>query len=243
MRTSTQTLLELALLCATCATSPLTVGVAGAAPTPTPIQRHSIEVLQAPILALDRALQAVFGTTAIVGATVATTSWTILRNQPIGLAIGNGKHGWEFEPSVVSGLGYTAGFVRGSYQGCAWTATRNLTGSLAPINSTCAKFNPYYKRFASRINCIMCSGGTPVRITTSTTEYANYRPGKWPLDPVRTVAAGTCVEWRWVSSDREMVMVKDRAWPNNEASWIFISRAALPERLPHGYKGRCGRKR
>jgi len=233
----------LALVGAACSISPLNPGAAAAAPTPTPIQQHSIELLQAPIVALDRALQTVFGTTAIVGATVASTDWTILRNAPVGLAIGNGKNGWEIEPSVVSGLGYTAGFVRGSYQGCAWTATRNLTGSLAPINSACAKFKPSYKSFASLINCIMCSGGTAVRVTTSTTEYANYRPGKWPLDPVHKIAARACVEWRWVSSDRQMVMVKDRAWSNNKASWVFISRSALPERLPRGYQSRCWRKR
>lgn len=243
MRTSTRTRLLLALVCAACTTSLLTAGVVAAAPAPTVVQQHSIELLQAPILALDRSLQAVFGTTAIVGATVASTNWTILRNQPVGLAIGNGKHGWEFEPSVVSGLGYTAGFVRGSYQGCAWTATRNLSGSLAPINSACAKFNPSYKSFTSLINCIMCNAGTAVRVTASTTEYANYRPGKWPLDPVHRIAARRCVEWRWVSSDRQMVMVKDRAWSNNQASWVFISRSALPDRLPRGYKSRCWRKR
>ncbi|MEI7888992.1 MAG: hypothetical protein WCI34_01665 [Actinomycetes bacterium] len=216
---------------------------ATASPTPTPVQRHSIDTVQAPILALDRSLEAIFGASVITGASVATNTWTILRNQPIGLAIGNGKHGWEFEPSVVSGLGYTAGFVRGSYQGCAWTATRNLVGSLAPINSACAKFKPSYKTFTSLINCLMCSGGTAVRLTSATIEYANYRPGKWPLDPIRHVAAGTCVEWRWVSSDRQMVMVKDRAWSNNEASWIFISRSALPDRLSHGYQSSCGTKR
>ena len=204
---------------------------------------EALRTIQANAMSLERSISSLLGTETTVVATVSSNRWTILRNQPVGLAIGNARYGTEFEPSRVSRVGYTVGWVHGSFNGCAWTATRNLKGDLAPVRDDCAHFDPPIHSFIGLINCIMCSGGTAVHISAATTEYANYRPGKWPLDPVHHARAGHCVEWRWVSKDKQMVMVKDRAWSNNLASWVFVSRSALPEPLPRGHQTSCWRKR
>ena len=194
---------------------------------------------QGQIHGLQTAVSAVLGVPVPAVAFAANADWTILRNQPIGLAIGNAHIGWAFDPSEVSGYGYTAGLVHGDFEGCAWTATGNLGGSLLPINSGCAGFDPPVKSFTSSINCVLCSGGTGVRLIRNATEFANYRAGRGPINPVHRMPAGHCVEWRYTTLDGSRVMVKDRSWANNLASWVFVERSALPPQLPHNGGNLC----
>lgn len=184
-------------------------------------------------------IRAVFGIKVTDVAAIRVRDWSILRNQPIGLAIGNGHRGWEVEPSDASRAGYTAGWVHGSYDGCAWTATRNIGGNLLEVRGDCAAFDPPISSFTSRINCIICHGGTRVRLIAPAVEFANYRPGRGLLDPVHNAAAGQCVEWRYLSKDGSVAMVKDRRWPNNEASWVFVPRSSLPAKLPRNRQISC----
>lgn len=165
--------------------------------------------------------------------------WTILRNQPVGLAIGNARQGTGMDSSGRANFGYVSGWVRGSFNGCAWTAGRNLIRSDGPPDRTCDGFNPPLKTFISRINCSGCKGGTAVRLESSTHEFANYSPERGARDRIRTVGRGHCVEWRWITLDSRMVMVKDRAYPNNRASWVFVPREALPQRLPEERQVSC----
>jgi len=206
----------------------------------------SLDALQAAQLAVSTLQVAIRSTLGMRMAPVAVLSpngWTILRNQPVGLAIGNGRRGWDFDPATRSPLGYTAGWVHGGWQGCAWTATRNTSGSLIPVRGDCANFNPPLNSFISRINCIVCHGGTAVRLTRPAVEYANYKPNRGLTGPVHTADAGQCVEWRYISADRKVVMVKDRRFPNNEASWVFVGRKSLPTdaNLPKNHQSRCWR--
>jgi len=170
---------------------------------------------------------------------VVRSKWTILRNQPVGLAIGNGRQGWGMDVGSPANFGYLSGFVRGNFRACAWTSGRNVVRSTGAENPVCAHFNPPLKSFISKLNCLTCSGGTAVSLRSAAVEYANFSPGRGPTDALRRVPAGQCVEWRWVSVDRSMVMVKDRAFANNRGSWIFVPRASLPAKLPSGYGASC----
>ena len=170
---------------------------------------------------------------------VVRSFWTILRNQPVGLAIGNARQGTGVDSTGRANFGYVSGWVRGSFNGCAWTAGRNLTRSTGPTDGTCERFNPSFSSFISRINCSGCKGGTAVRLAAPTHEFANYSPERGARDRIRTIGMGHCVEWRWITADSEMVMVKDRSYPNNRASWVFVSRSALPQRLPEGKQVSC----
>jgi len=212
-----------------------------AAATPLPVF-NVVQAEQATLRTFEVVMRSILGIKVAAVAAI-DSDWSILRNQPYGLAIGNAKRGWEVDPSAFSRLGYTAGWVHGSFEGCAWTATRNLGGNLIPVRGDCAGFNPPLKSFTSRINCILCHGGTAVRIVKATVEFANFRPIGGLLNPVHTAASGQCVEWRYLSKDGKVAMVKDRRYPNNEASWVFIPREALPKLsdLPRNHQSRCWR--
>lgn len=165
--------------------------------------------------------------------------WAILRNQPFGIAIGNGRPGWGIDAKIPSkNPHYVAGYVHGEFKGCAWTAVSNVARSRGPVRNVCSGFNPPIRSFASMINC-WCQGGTAIRLSAPAREFANFRNGVGGYDYLRTVPAQRCVEWRWVSLDRTMVMVKDRAVPNNLGSWIFVPRSSLPQKLPRGYARSC----
>jgi hypothetical protein len=169
--------------------------------------------------------------------------WAILRNQPFGIAIGNGRPGWGMDAAYPSkNPHYIAGYVHGGFKGCAWTAVTNVARTRGPEKKVCAGFNPRIRSFASKLNC-WCAGGTAVLLTAPAREYANFRNGVGGYDYLRTVPARRCVEWRWVSIDKTMVMVKDRAVANNLGSWIFVPRSSLPLKLPRGYARSCNAKR
>jgi len=170
---------------------------------------------------------------------VVRSKWTILRNQPVGLAIGNARKGWGMEVGSPANFGYLSGFVRGNFRACAWTTSHNVVRSTGAENSICANFNPPLKSFISKLNCITCHGGTAVALTSAAEEFANFSPGGGPTDALRKVPAGHCVEWRWVSVDQRMVMVKDRSFANNLGSWIFVPRSSLPAKLPSGFGSSC----
>ena len=170
---------------------------------------------------------------------VVRSNWTILRNQPVGLAIGNARKGWGIEVGSPANFGYLSGFVRGNFRACAWTTGRNVVRSSGAENPICANFKPPLKSFISRLNCITCHGGTAVALSSAAEEFANFSAGGGPTDALRKVPAGHCVEWRWISLDRRMVMVKDRAFANNRGSWIFVPRSSLPAKLPSGYGSSC----
>ncbi len=210
-------------------------------PTPLPVFTV-LQTEQATLRTLQVAARSILGLK-VTTIAVIDSDWSILRNQPYGLAIGNAKRGWEVDPSTRSPLGYTAGWVYGNFQGCAWTATRNIGGNIIPVRGDCASFNPPIASFTSRLNCILCHGGTAVRLVASTLEYANYQPGRGLLDPVHRATRGQCVEWRYMSRDSSVVMVKDRRFENNEASWVFIPRSSLPPiyNLPRNHQSRCWR--
>jgi len=166
-----------------------------------------------------------------------------LRNQPFGIAIGNGRPGWGMDAAYPSrNPHYIAGYVHGGFKGCAWTAVANVARSQGPAKKVCSGFNPPIRSFASKLNC-WCAGGTAVLLTAPAREYANFRNGVGGYDYLRTVPARRCVEWRWVSIDKTMVMVKDRAVPNELGSWIFVPRSSLPLELPRGYARSCNAKR
>ena len=170
---------------------------------------------------------------------VVRSNWTILRNQPVGLAIGNARKGWGMDVGSPANFGYLSGFVRGNFRACAWTSGRNVIRSTGADDSSCAKFDPPLKTFISKLNCLTCHGGTAVALVSATNEFANFSPGGGPTDRLRSVPAGHCVEWRWISVDRTMVMVKDRSFANNQGSWIFVPRSSLPTKLPWGYGASC----
>ena len=236
----------------TCAIVLATVGVLTVAPSsegarePKAVALATFQALQteqSTVRTLEVAIRSIFGMRLVTVAVLDPKGWTILRNQPFGLAIGNGRRGWDFDPATRSPLGYTSGWVHGGWQGCAWTSTRNLGGNLIPVRGDCANFNPPLKSFISRINCILCHGGTAVRLTRPAVEYANYKPARGLTSPVHTADAGQCVEWRYISKDQKVAMVKDRRFPNDEASWVFVSRESLPPdaNLPKNHQSRCWR--
>ena len=169
-------------------------------------------------------------------------TWTILRNAPGSYAIGNGKYGWTFDSTGAPRNNYVLGLVYGDYWDCAWTAVGNVTYKGGPPNDLCISWynpSPPIENFASLLNCSGCNGGTPVSMVSDAQEYANYGQFSGPYDPLRSQYSGHCVEWRWISLDGSMVMVKDRSYADNDGSWVFIPRSALPATLPGGYGGAC----
>jgi hypothetical protein len=216
-------------------------GPAQASGTIAPSTFQALQAEQSVIRTLQVALRETFGIKVTAVAAFDARTWTILRNQPFGLAIGNGRVGWEFDPATISRLGYTSGWVHGTWEGCAWTATRNVGGNVIPVRGDCANFNPPLKSFTSRINCILCHGGTAVRLTEPATEFANYNPTTGPRDPVHKAEVGQCVEWRYITKDGKFAMVKDRRFANNRASWVFIPRNTLPadSQLPKNSQNSC----
>jgi len=170
---------------------------------------------------------------------VRSGGWTILRNQPFGIAIGNAHAGWGIDASYPpKNPHYIAGYVRGDFKGCAWTSVANVVRARGPVKKICSWYDPSIKSFASKLNC-WCSGGTAVLLTSPAREYANFRNRVGGYNYLRTVPAQRCVEWRWVSLDKTMVMVKDRAFANDRGSWVFIPRTSLPVKLPRGYPYSC----
>lgn len=168
-----------------------------------------------------------------------TSDWTILRNQPVGLAIGNGRSGWPVDGPERVEYGYVNGFVGGSFGRCAWTSRRNVRAGSGSRSPDCGGRTIAPESFIARINCIRCSSGTAVRLVADAVEYANWSPDDGSRDPLRRVPAGRCVEWRWVGKGGRMAMVKDRTYPNNRGSWVFVPRSSLPHDLPTGYGSRC----
>lgn len=173
-------------------------------------------------------------------------NWSIIRNGPAGLAIGNARTGWGVVGTGRSTFGYVLGYVRDTkdFSGCAWIAKSNLIRVGNDRAAACDWLN-YSRQFMSRINCRDCSGGTKVYLLRSTGEYANYS-GRFGLrDRLRGANAGQCVEWRWVSKSGGAVMVKDRRFSHQNGSWVFVRRSALPKNLPTGKAVACppsGRK-
>lgn len=170
--------------------------------------------------------------------------WSIIRNGPAGLAIGNARTGWEVVGRSRSSFGYVLGYVRGTdegpddFAGCAWIAKANLVKVGRDRDAACDWLN-YSRNFMSRINCRDCAGGTKVKLIRSAGQFANYSKRFGLKDRLRTVPAGRCVEWRWISKAGGAVMVKDRRFPNQFGSWVFIRRSALPEELPSGKAVAC----
>ena len=144
--------------------------------------------------------------------------------------VGGGRATW----------GYVLGYVRGTedFAGCAWIVKSNVkrVGPDRPSGCNWLKFS---RAFASRLNCPDCAGGTKVNLIRSTGQYANYSKRFGLRDRLRTVPAGRCVEWRWVSKSGGAVMVKDRRHKNPDGSWVFVRRSALPDDLPGGLRGSC----
>ena len=177
---------------------------------------------------------------------VSVHDWTILRNKPQSYAIGNGKYGWTFDSSALStgSGGYLLGFLYGDFWGCAWTAQGNVSSKSGTPSDVCSSWisnSPPIENFASLLNCLGCNGGTPVLMVGDSAEFANYSESAGPYDEIRTQLSGHCVEWRWISTDGSVAMVKDRSFADNLGSWIFVRRSALPADadLPSGSAGAC----
>jgi len=126
---------------------------------------------------------------------------------------------------------------RRSYRGnCGWIR-RSLAEDdpFSRSSSACEiDYEPNIRNFSRRVNCrtLGCDHGTAILLEHPSPACANVFPapaGKtdgcnWSL---RTIAAGTCVEWRYVTTDNQFVMVKDRRFDLWEGSWVFIRRSAL----------------
>ena len=162
---------------------------------------------------------------------ITADGWTILRNRPGGLAIGNALAGWPVTGLAAHAYGYAPVYVGGDFNGCAWTARSNLKLAGGRGSRRCANFNPSMKKMYSAVNCLRCSGGTAIRVVGPTPEFANYSPDRGPRNQLRSAVGGHCVEWRWVTANKKFVMVKDRSFSNNQGSWVFIPRSSLPARL------------
>jgi hypothetical protein len=169
--------------------------------------------------------------------------WSIIRNGPGGLAIGNARNGWTMVGRDKGTYGYVVGFLTGpgNFSQCAWIDRNNLRRVGAVRDSGC-EWLRYSRKFISQINCQGCAGGTPVRLIRATGEYANYSARSGFRDGLRGAPKGRCVEWRWVSKRGSAVMVLDRTYNNGDAHWIFVRRSALPTRLPRGSQGICPKK-
>ena len=166
--------------------------------------------------------------------------WSIIRNGPAGVAIGNARTGWEVVARSRDTYGYIVGYVRGTkdYAGCAWLSRANLE-RVGPDRPSRCEWLRFSRRFASRMNCPNCGSGSKVHLIKEAVQYANYSKRFGLRDELRRVPAGRCVEWRWVSANGGAVMVKDRRFRNSEGSWVFVSRKSLPEDLPKGRNGSC----
>jgi hypothetical protein len=64
-----------------------------------------------------------------------------------------------------------------------------------------------------------------------------------------TLSAGTCVKWRYITTDNRWVMVSDERRTNKAGRWFFIKRSSLasnarrlPNILTHGRQGHTPRE-
>jgi hypothetical protein len=52
----------------------------------------------------------------------------------------------------------------------------------------------------------------------------------------QTLPKGTCIEWRYITTDDKLFMAKIRTRENPRGSWVFVPRSAndtRPEELPN----------
>lgn len=168
--------------------------------------------------------------------------WTIIRNGPAGIAIGNARTGWGLVGKGKSVWGYTLGRVTGDngLAVCAWIDSRNLR-RVGRLRESGCEWLMFARHYFGVLNCRSCSGGTKVVTVRAGTAYANYSQRLGFRDPLRKVDKGACVEWRWISKDRQAVMVKDRRFKNNQGSWVFLPRYSLPAKLQSAAARSCAR--
>jgi YD repeat-containing protein len=157
--------------------------------------------------------------------------------------------------------------------GCGWIVNVNVTPDIDPDPSAACGLGTGtnvmdLENFTLRTNCppenqvpvdshgekvAHCTHGTMVYLTQSATRCADV--GMTPMGQTNsacvasmgdTLSAGTCVKWRYITSDNKWVMVSDERRTNQAGRWFFIPRSSLasnPRRLPniltHGRQGKC----
>lgn len=157
--------------------------------------------------------------------------------------------------------------------GCGWIVNTNATSDVDPDpNAACGLGNGLnvmnLNDFTLMTNCppenqipvdshgekvAHCSHGTMVYLTDSAeicADVALTPLGQTSSDCVAsmndTLSAGTCVKWRYITSDNKWVMVSDERRTNQAGRWFFIKRSSLasnarrlPNILTHGRQGNC----
>lgn len=89
---------------------------------------------------------------------------------------------------------------------------------------------------AQALNCAKCGGGTAAYLTKNVIECPNVglddqgNTGGCDTDVNSHPywAIGRCVLWRYITTDNQWVLVRDRGRNLYDAGWVFIPRSALP---------------
>jgi YD repeat-containing protein len=157
--------------------------------------------------------------------------------------------------------------------GCGWIVNSNATPDFDPDdNAECGLGTGLnvmdLEEFTLMTNCpprdqipvdshgekvAHCTHGTMVYLTHAAemcADVAMTPMGQTDTDCVApigdTLSAGTCVKWRYITSDNKWVMISDERRTNQAGRWVFIPRTSLvanarrlPNILTHGRQGNC----
>ena len=160
----------------------------------------------------------------------------IVRSDAQSYAIGSAMTGTSLKSAWAEG-NYRMGWVASpNYTWCGWILAAELHNNGGGEKICGDGYTMPTSQFMAGVNCA-CDAGKRVFLTSSSEFYLNARPWMVPAQPNdyrRPLAAGRCVEWRYVTKDGNWVMVKDRKYPDQQGSWGFIRRSSLPSTLPTG---------
>ncbi|MDQ3440757.1 MAG: hypothetical protein M3478_10455 [Planctomycetota bacterium] len=175
-----------------------------------------------------------------------------IRMNPRGFFLGTLYINAGFHRRQTSG-DYAYGWGTGNYQGCGWVETAHTAaGGSTPANCSTSGFQDsgtasrqyLLANYARNVNDYVANAATPlplkeggssVRIKVGSTAgfYGNYRGGTFQNRVANlTLDSNSSIAWRWVSDDGRAVAVNLNPGTSS-ASWGFIPREDLPDKLPY----------
>lgn len=168
---------------------------------------------------------------------------SLLRNTVAGYVIGSALNGWTFDvvnKCTPSGCGtWYRGTTYGNYNNCGFALAANIDPKTGTPHSGCpTDWQATPSSFGSSFNCSGCSGPKKVILTGPVNRFLNVQAlsgGTGPFtDNQGALAAGTCVEWRYVTLNGQWVLAKWRGVDGNHGSWAYMERSSFPATLPTG---------
>ncbi|WCB96518.1 hypothetical protein DSM104299_05277 [Baekduia alba] len=163
---------------------------------------------------------------------------SLLRNTSAGYVLGSAFNGGTFDV-VNKGSGtWYRGTIYGNYNNCGFTLAANINPGSGTPHSTCpTDWQADPSTFGSAFNCSGCGTGMKVSLTGAVNNFANVSPltnANNPADNQRQLPGGTCVEWRYVTTNNQFVMARTSVADDDHGSWVFMEKTSFPNPLPTG---------